>query len=141
MQRGNSLAGDLQDKNKQFVLTAFDEAFNKKDPIAYERYWSPTYIQHSAHIPPGREGLKALINSLPKTLKYEHDMVFADGDYVILHGRYSGIGEETSFIIIDIVRIENGKLQEHWDVFEPEATREQSKSGHPMFGKKFFGEY
>jgi predicted SnoaL-like aldol condensation-catalyzing enzyme len=138
----NRLGDSLQDRNKKLVITAFDEAFNKKDPTAYEKYWSSTYIQHSAHIPPGREGLKALVTSLPKTLKYEYDMVFADGDYVILHGRYSGNGDnKPPFIIIDIVRVENGKLQEHWDVFEDEVTREQSKSGSPMFGNKFLGEY
>jgi len=138
---GSAFAGSLQDKNKQLVLKAFDEAFNKKDPAAYEKYWSPTYIQHSAHIPPGRDGLKNLMISMPATLKYEHDMVFADGDYVILHGRYSGNGDQkVPFVITDIVRVENGKLQEHWDTFEDEVTREQSKSGNPMFGKKFFGE-
>jgi predicted SnoaL-like aldol condensation-catalyzing enzyme len=137
---GSAFAGTLQDTNKRLVLSAFEEAFNKRDPAAFEKYWSPTYIQHSAHIPPGREGLKALVSSLPTTLKYEHDMVFADGDYVILHGRYSGNGKTVPFIITDIVRVENGKLQEHWDVFEDEVTREQSKSGNPMFGKKFPGE-
>jgi predicted SnoaL-like aldol condensation-catalyzing enzyme len=130
----------LQDTNKKLVLSAFEEAFNKRDPGAFEKYWSPTYIQHSAHISPGREGLKTLITSLPDTLKYEHDMVFADGDYVILHGRYSGNGNQIPFVIIDIVRVENGKLQEHWDVWEDEVTREQSKSDNPMFGKKFHGE-
>src|SRR6266852_316541 len=50
-------------KNKALVLKAFDTLFNKRDYAAAERYWSPAYIQHSAHIGPGREGLFNLIKS------------------------------------------------------------------------------
>ena len=59
-------------KNKALVLEAFDTLFNKRDYVAAERFWSPNYVQHSAHIPPGREGLFNLIKSLPPTLKYEN---------------------------------------------------------------------
>ncbi len=83
-------------RNKAFVLEAFEALFNRRDYVAAEKYWSPDYIQHSAHIPPGREGLFALIRGLP-----------------------------------------GGRLAEHWDVVEDEATEEQSKSGHPMFGSSF----
>ena len=58
-----------QEKNKALVLEAFDTLFNKRDYIAAERYWSPEYIQHSAHIEPGREGLFKLIKGMPATLK------------------------------------------------------------------------
>ena len=60
-----------------------------------------------------------------------------EGDFVIVHGRYSNTGLPVNWIIADIVRIENGTLVEHWDVIQDEATREQSKSGNPMFGNKF----
>jgi hypothetical protein len=60
-----------EEKNKALVLEAFDTLFNKRDYAAAERYWSPNYIQHSAHIAPGREGLFNLIKSIPPTLKYE----------------------------------------------------------------------
>ena len=78
-----------QEKNKALVLEAFDTLFNKRDYAAAERYWSPRYIQHSAHIEPGREGLFKLIKSIPPTLKYEHGMILAENDLVIVHGRFS----------------------------------------------------
>ena len=81
-----------EEKNKALVLDAFDALFNRRDYAAAERYWSPHYIQHSAHIAPGREGLLNLIKSLPRTLKYEPGMIAADGDFVIVHGRFSGFG-------------------------------------------------
>src|SRR6266576_1197560 len=82
----------LQERNKALVLEAFDTLFNKRDYVAAERYWSPTYIQHSAHIASGREGLFNLIKSMPPTLKYKPGVIVADGDLVIVHGRFSGFG-------------------------------------------------
>ena len=61
----------------------------------------------------------------------------AEGDYVMLHGRFSGIGQPVNWIVADILRVENGLLAEHWDVIQDEATRAASKSGLPMFGDKF----
>ena len=129
----------LQEKNKALVLEAFDTLFNKRDYAAAEKYWSPNYIQHSAHIEPGREGLFNLIRNAPPTLRYEHQLIVAEGDYVIVHGRFSGIGRPVAWIAADIVRIENDRLAEHWDVIEDEARRESSKSGLPMFGDHFTG--
>jgi predicted SnoaL-like aldol condensation-catalyzing enzyme len=126
-----------QEKNKALVLEAFDTLFNKRDYEAAERYWSPNYIQHSAHIEPGREGLFNLIRNAPATLRYEHQLIVAEGDYVIVHGRFSGIGRPVAWIAADIVRIENGRLAEHWDVLQDEATKAESKSGLPMFGDRF----
>jgi predicted SnoaL-like aldol condensation-catalyzing enzyme len=124
-------------KNKAFVLEAFDTLFNRRDYAAAEEFWSPTYIQHSAHIPPGREGLFGLTRALPATLRYENALTVAEGDYVMLHGRFTGIGQPIAWVVVDVVRIENGRLAEHWDVVQDEATKEQSKSGHPMFGQSF----
>ena len=61
----------------------------------------------------------------------------AEGDFVIVHGRFSGFGQPVNWIAADIVRIEDGILAEHWDVIQDETTRESSKSGLPMFGDKF----
>ena len=127
-----------QEKNKALVLEAFDALFNKRDYVAAERFWSPHYIQHSAHIEPGRDGLFNLIKSLPPTLNYEPGTIVAEGDFVIVHGRFSGFGRPVNWIAADILRIENGILVEHWDVIQDEATRESSKSGLPMFGDKFW---
>jgi predicted SnoaL-like aldol condensation-catalyzing enzyme len=123
--------------NKALVLQAFDTLFNKRDYAAAERFWSPDYIQHSAHIEPGREGLFNLIKSIPATLKYEPGTIVADGDFVIVHGRFSGFGQPVNWIAADIVRIQDGILVEHWDVIQDEATRQESKSGRPMFGDSF----
>jgi predicted SnoaL-like aldol condensation-catalyzing enzyme len=126
-----------QEKNKAIVLEAFDTLFNKRDYVAAERYWSPNYIQHSAHIAPGREGLFELIKSLPPTLKYEPGAIVAEGDLVIVHGRFSRFGAAVNWIAADIVRIQNGILVEHWDVIQDEVTEEQSISKRPMFGTAF----
>jgi predicted SnoaL-like aldol condensation-catalyzing enzyme len=124
-------------RNKALVLKAFDTLFNKRDYKAAESYWSPKYIQHSAHIEPGREGLMNLIKGLPPTLKYEPGAIVADEDFVIVHGRFSGLGLPRNWIAADVVRIENGALVEHWDVIEDEVGQSDSKSGLPMFGKSF----
>jgi predicted SnoaL-like aldol condensation-catalyzing enzyme len=131
------MARELEEKNKALVVKAFDTLFNKRDYAAAERFWSPKYIQHSAHIAPGREGLFDLIKSTPPTLKYEPGIIMAEGNFVIVHGRFSDLGLPVNWIAADIVRIEDGILVEHWDVIQDEATEEQSKSGAPMFGKTF----
>src|SRR5690242_20684697 len=125
------------EQNKALVMKAFDTLFNKRDYAAAERFWSPDYIQHSAHIEPGREGLFSLIKSLPATLRYEAGVIAADGDFVIVQGRFSGFGAPVNWIAADILRIQDGILVEHWDVIQDEATEEQSKSKAPMFGDRF----
>jgi predicted SnoaL-like aldol condensation-catalyzing enzyme len=127
----------LQERNKALVLEAFDTLFNQRDYKTAEHYWSQEYIQHSAHIEPGREGLFNLIESIPATLKYEPGLILAEGDYVIVHGRFSGFGLSVNWIAADILRIQDGILAEHWDVIQDEATQEQSKSKAPMFGNQF----
>ncbi|MFM0204034.1 nuclear transport factor 2 family protein [Paraburkholderia fungorum] len=124
-------------RNRVLVLAAFDTLFNRRDYAVAERYWSPAYIQHSAHIGPGREGLFDLIKAAPASLRYEHGVIVAEGDFVIVHGRFSGHGRPRSWIAADILRIENGLLVEHWDVLQDEASREASQSGLPMFGDDF----
>jgi predicted SnoaL-like aldol condensation-catalyzing enzyme len=124
-------------QNKALVLEAFDMLFNRRDYAAAERFWSDRYIQHSAHMPPGRDGLFNLVRALPDTLRYENHIILAEGDYVIAHGRFSGHGRPASWIAADIMRLEDGRLAEHWDVLQDEATAAQSVSGLPMFGDRF----
>jgi predicted SnoaL-like aldol condensation-catalyzing enzyme len=124
-------------RNKALVLEAFETLFNKRDYATAERYWSPNYIQHSAHIEPGREGLFILVKSAPPALKYEPGLIMAEGEFVIAHGRFSGNGRPVNWIAVDILRIADGVLAEHWDVLQDEATRAESKSGLPMFGDRF----
>ena len=123
--------------NKALVLKAFDTLFNKRDYAAAQQFWSPDYIQHSAHIQPGREGLFGLVKAAPPNLHYENALITASGDYVMLHGRFCNVGQPADWIVADIVRIEDGLLAEHWDVIQDEATAEESQSGLPMFGDAF----
>ena len=123
--------------NKALVLEAFDTLFNKRDYKAAEQYWSSNYIQHSAHIAPGRDGLFNLVRSMPPTLKYEPGLIVGESDHVILHGRFSGTGRLKNWIAADVVRVADGVLAEHWDVLQDEATKADSRSGLPMFGTTF----
>ena len=127
----------IEETNKALVLNAFDTLFNRRDYKAAERFWSPEYIQHSAHIAPGREGLFNLIKNTPSTLRYEHGAIVAEKDLVIVHGRFSGHGRPRSWIAADVVRIADGMLAEHWDVLQDEVTGKESQSGRPMFGTEF----
>src|ERR1700674_1701045 len=122
------------EQNKALVLEAFAALFNKRDYGAASRFWSDKYIQHSAHIEPGLEGLFGLIRSLPHSLRYEHGLILAEGDYVFVHGRFSGTGRPAAWVAADVVKIENGVLAEHWDVLQDEATTAESKSGFQMLG-------
>jgi predicted SnoaL-like aldol condensation-catalyzing enzyme len=131
------MATAAEERNKAFVLEAFDTLFNQRDYAAAQRFWSPTYIQHSAHIEPGRDGLFNLIKASPAELRYEHTLIVADGDFVMVHGRFSNTGLPANWIAVDIVRLQDGLLAEHWDVLQDEATAEESKSGLPMFGDSF----
>jgi len=127
------------EQNKALVLKAFDTLFNKRDYDAASRFWSDKYVQHSAHIQPGRDGLFNLIRSAPATLNYEPGLILAEGEYVIVHGRFSGHGRPRSWIAADIVRVADGVLAEHWDVLQDEAAEAESQSGLPMFGTRFPG--
>src|SRR5438094_851941 len=122
---------------KDFVLKAFDTLFNRRDYETAARFWSPDYIQHSAHIPPGRDGLFNLVRAAPPEMHYENHVAAADGDYVLLHGRFTNNARPRAWVAGDVVRIANGVLVEHWDTLQDEATREESRSGLPMFGDRF----
>jgi predicted SnoaL-like aldol condensation-catalyzing enzyme len=116
------------ERNKAFMLEAFETLFNKRDYVAAERFWSPSYIQHSAHIAPGREGLFSLVRSAPETLHYENQLIIAEGDYVIAHGRFTGMGRPAAWIAVDVIRFDGGLLKENWDVLQDEATKAESVS-------------
>ena len=125
------------EQNKALVLEAFDTLFNKKDYVAAEKFWSNNYIQHSAHIPPGRQGLFDLVRSMPPTMRYENSRIMVEGDFLMLHGRFTNVGQPAAWIVFDLVRLDDGRLAEHWDVLDDEVTKAASKSGLPMYGDAF----
>lgn len=125
------------EQNKKIVLEAFETLFNRRDYKGAEKFWSPDYIQHSAHIPPGRDGLFNLVRAAPPSLRYENSLIFAQDEYLMLHGRFSGNGRPRNWVAADILIIKEGLLMEHWDVLQDEASQQESLSGRPMFGKSF----
>ncbi len=122
--------------NKAIVIEAFETLFNLRDIEAAKRFWSPDYIQHSALVPAGREGLFGTIKNAPQ-MHYEHQLAVAEGDYVMIHGRFSHLGQAANWIAVDICRLEDGVLIEHWDVIQDEVGQTDSAGGHPMFGNVF----
>jgi predicted SnoaL-like aldol condensation-catalyzing enzyme len=123
--------------NKALVLVALDTLFNKRDYRVAEQYWSPRLVLHCADIAPGRDGLFEFVKAAPATLRYEPGAIVANEDYVIVHGRISGNGRPRSWIIATILRIEDRRIAEQWEVIQDEASQIESKSGHPMFGDRF----
>ncbi|MXN77646.1 hypothetical protein GR157_23235 [Burkholderia sp. 4701] len=133
------MAATLEQKNTALVLEALDTLFNRKDFARAAQFWSDAYVQHSRHVPAGRDGLFGLVRAMGD-VRFEYDMVAANGDFVWVHSRYTSSASPAALVAVDIVRIEGGKLVEHWDVLQDEATRAESAGGHPMFGDTFAGE-
>jgi len=123
--------------SKALVLEAFDTLFNKRDYKKAAEFWSPNYIQHSAHIPPGRDGLFNLVRAMPDSLRYENHLILAEGDDVMLHGRFTGHASPRPWLAADRLRLEDGLLAEHWDVLADEPTKAESVSGLPAIGSSF----
>jgi len=119
-------------KNKAIVLSALIGAFAEHDLSVFDRYWAEDYIQHNTFIPPFREGLRNLVAQLPPDSSYEPGMIIGEGDYVVIHGRYSG-HHPVPQIIIDIFRLKDGLLVEHWDVIQEEVSPSLTTSGNAQF--------
>jgi len=118
--------------NKALVLAGIKGVFIDRDPSAVDRLFSADYRQHNPQIPNGPAAIKALLGNLSRDFKYEPGLVMADGDYVSIHGRYTGWGAK-SMIAVDIFRVANCKIAEHWDVMQEEVPAAQSANGNSMF--------
>ena len=118
--------------NKQAVLEFYDKALNQKDFEAASKYFGLRYIQHNPGAPDGIEGFKAFIalrkEKFPNA-KSEIKRVFADGDYVILHVHSMREPGERGVAVVDIFRLENGKIVEHWDVVQPIPEKTANNNG------------
>ena len=127
------MAGPTQEANKKLVSSAMHELFVTRDAAkAVHLYFGKPYLQHNPMIPDGAEDLPKVVASLPANFKYEPGVIVADGDLVMIHGLYTGWGPKP-LVTVDIFRVKNGKLVEHWDVMQENVPASQTKSHRPMF--------
>jgi predicted SnoaL-like aldol condensation-catalyzing enzyme len=119
---------------KKIALLALTGAFIDRDPSIVERCFAPDYIQHNPAIPNGPKAIAEFITNLSKDFSYEPGMAVAEGNLVMVHGRYVGFGPKP-MIAVDIFRVANGKVAEHWDVLQEEVPESATASGNPMFQK------
>ena len=118
--------------NKALVLEGIKGVFIGRDPAVIDRLFSADYRQHNLQIPNGPAAIKALLGNLSPDFKYEPGLAMADGDFVSIHGRYTGWGPKP-MIAVDIFRVADGKIVEHWDVMQEEVPAAQSANGNGMF--------
>lgn len=130
-----ALAADsVQDTNKKVVLEFYEKGLNQKDFDAASKFFGPRYVQHNPTAPDGIEGFKAFVGFLKDKFPDSHSEIkqsFADGDYVILHVHAVREKGTRGNAIIDIFKLENGKIVEHWDVTQ--AIPEKSANSNGMF--------
>lgn len=118
--------------NKELVLKAITAVFIHRDITAVDKYFSADYQQHNPFIPNGPEGLKKAVPTLPAEFKYEPGIITENGDFVMIHGRYEN-WRGKNMIAVDIFRVKNGKITEHWDVLQEEVPASRSVNGNSMF--------
>jgi len=125
---------DQLEANKKAVLAFYDAALNQKDFDAAAKYLGSRYTQHNPNAADGPEGLKKFLAFLKERYPQSHSdikQIFADGDYVILHVHAVREPNTLGSAIIDIFKLENGKIVEHWDAVQP--IPEKSANGNTMF--------
>src|ERR1700752_6907 len=118
--------------NKALVLAAITGVFVDRDPTVLDRLFRHDYRQHNPLIPDGTAAIKAVMANLAKDFKYEPGLVVAEGDLVMVHGRYTGWGPKP-MVAVDIFRVADGKVVEHWDVMQEEIPAANTASGNAMF--------
>ncbi|HTE11611.1 MAG TPA: nuclear transport factor 2 family protein [Chitinophagaceae bacterium] len=121
--------------NKELALTAVVDVFNKRDMTAFDKYFTKNYIQHNPLVPDGLEAVRKWVTSLPKDFRYDPGVITESDNIVMIHARLNNLYGKT-YIAVDIFRVENGKLAEHWDVLQEEVPAEKSANGNPMFPVK-----
>ena len=122
--------------NAKIVSDYLDVVFNQKDVAKAETYWAGDMIQHNPSMPNGLDVLRGFIQSPDaQAMSYEQGNIMEDGDYVMVHGRYNNWGGKT-MLAVDIFRLENGKVVEHWDVMQEEVPADKAVNGNAMFPVK-----
>jgi predicted SnoaL-like aldol condensation-catalyzing enzyme len=121
--------------NKALVSKVMDTVFVRRDSSVVEQHFDKGYIQHNPKIPNGRDAIPALVSQLPAGFRYEPGMIVAEGDVVMIHGRYTGWAPKP-MVAVDIFRVLDGKLVEHWDVLQEEVPAASTANGNPMFSDR-----
>lgn len=113
--------------NKQVVLDWYEVAFVKKDPAtAADKYMGPSYTQHNPDVPDGLDAFKGAIGGMHGQFPdFSTDIkrVLVDGDLVAIHHHVKMTGEDPGSSVVDIMRMENGRIVEHWDVIQPVSEK------------------
>ncbi len=121
-----------QEQNRKAVVEFYEKAINQKDFEAASKYFGSRYTQHNPNAPDGPEGLKTFLQFLKEKFpasRSEIKRVFADGDYVILHVHAVREPGTRGNAIIDVFKLENGKIVEHWDVVQPIPEKAANTNG------------
>lgn len=106
--------------------------FIDRDLGALDAYWDPGYIQHNPRMPNGLDFFRKIIPALKPDFRYEPGLVIEDGEFVMIHGRYTGWADKP-VVGVDIFRVKDGRFVEHWDVIQEEVPLAQTPTGNPMF--------
>ncbi|WP_306393988.1 nuclear transport factor 2 family protein [Telluria beijingensis] len=125
-------ADDRPRRNKALVLEAMTALFQRHDASVLDRLYAPGYVQHNPGIPQGREGLRTIVAGMSPAVHYEPGLMVAEGDLVAIHGRIRGWSAAPQ-VVIDVFRIEDGRLAEHWDVLQDEVPLGAARGGVSMF--------
>lgn len=131
-QPADQVSDDRPERNKALVIEAMTSLFQRRDATAVDRLYAPDYIQHNPDIPQGRDALRTLVADLSDDVHYEPGLIVAEGDLVAIHGRIRGWGAVPQ-IVVDLFRVEGGRLAEHWDVLQNEVPVAVASGGVPMF--------
>ena len=123
----DDMSNSKSDRNKAIVVEALTGAFTRHDLSVFDRFFAENCIEHNTFIPPSYKGLRDLVSHLTAEATYEPGMIVGEGDYVMIHGRYTNVLPEP-VIAVDIFRIKNGLLAEHWDGLQEKVPANVSPS-------------
>jgi predicted SnoaL-like aldol condensation-catalyzing enzyme len=134
LQAGCSPGKSQEEQNKETVVAFYNAAINDKDFEAASKYLGDKYIQHNPLAADGPEGLKTFLEFAKAnlgTFKVEFKRVLADGDFVVVHAHATAGPDDRGSAVMDIFRLENGKVVEHWDVIQ--SIPEKAMNTNSMF--------